>query len=305
MATTTKASKTKRAYDGPTPAEKMVAQLIQLMEAGRNPWRMPWQGGGAHRNILTGHIYSGSNPAILQWGQAARESPYSLWVGPGMMKTRQWYPKKGSNSCYILAPKPVSIEKETESGETETSCFMLFKPQCLFNVHDIHGPGLEEAIEKVLSGCIERPEEERLAGASSQLKKWSNKVKTHNGGDRAYYSPVSDEVTMPERRQFKNDAAYLATLAHEYVHSTGHHSRLSRPLCGKLENKMAYAREELIAELGAYLICNRLEIDSNTENHAAYLSSWANVLKESPNVLFKVLSAAKKAADLVAPELPG
>jgi antirestriction protein ArdC len=179
---------------------------------------------------------------------------------------------------------------------------MLFKPQCVFNVSDIQGDGLGDAIAKAMQGSVERPEDERLKGAFDQLRKWD--VKADHGGDRAYYTPATDRITMPERKQFSKDAHYLSTLAHEQVHSTGHHSRLSRPLCGKVEDKMSYAREELIAELGAFLVCNRLEIDSDSQNHAAYLTSWIDVLKTGPKVLFKVLSEAKKAADLICPELP-
>jgi antirestriction protein ArdC len=61
----------------------------------------------------------------------------------------------------------------------------------------------------------------------------------------------------------------------------------------------AYAREELVAELAAFLICNRLEINSSAENHAAYLGHWAQVLSEGPKVLFKVLSDATKASNLI------
>jgi hypothetical protein len=64
----------------------------------------------------------------------------------------------------------------------------------------------------------------------------------------------------------------------------------------------AYAREELVAELGAVLICQRLQIGSDVQNHAAYHSHWAQLLKEEPSVLFRVLSAARQAADLIAPE---
>jgi antirestriction protein ArdC len=64
----------------------------------------------------------------------------------------------------------------------------------------------------------------------------------------------------------------------------------------------SYAREELVAELGAFLVCRRLEVDSSPENHAAYLSGWISILKESPKVLLKVLSDARKAADLITAE---
>ena len=63
-----------------------------------------------------------------------------------------------------------------------------------------------------------------------------------------------------------------------------------------------YAQEELVAELAAVLICYRLQIGCQLENHAAYLKNWAELLKEEPKALFKVLSDARKAADLIAPE---
>jgi len=56
------------------------------------------------------------------------------------------------------------------------------------------------------------------------------------------------------------------------------------------------------AELGAVLLGDRLEIGSEIESHAAYLGHWIELLKESPRVLFQVLSEARQAADLIAPE---
>ena len=61
----------------------------------------------------------------------------------------------------------------------------------------------------------------------------------------------------------------------------------------------SYAREELVAELGAFLLCRRLEANSCPENHAAYLSHWVEMLREEPRILLKILSDARKAADLI------
>ena len=77
------------------------------------------------------------------------------------------------------------------------------------------------------------------------------------------------------------------------MHSTKHKSRLNR-------KDLTYANEELVAELGAYLICNRLQISNlDTMNHAAYLESWCPMLKSDPKILFKSLANASKAADMV------
>ena len=54
-----------------------------------------------------------------------------------------------------------------------------------------------------------------------------------------------------------------------------------------------------MAELGAFLLCRRLEVASCPENHAAYLGHWVEMLRESTRVLLKVLSDARKAADLI------
>jgi antirestriction protein ArdC len=60
-----------------------------------------------------------------------------------------------------------------------------------------------------------------------------------------------------------------------------------------------YATEELVAELGAVLLGDRLEIGSNVGNHAAYLADWIRLLQNSPQLLYKLLSEARRAADLI------
>ncbi len=49
------------------------------------------------------------------------------------------------------------------------------------------------------------------------------------------------------------------------------------------------------------LLSDRLEIGSEIESHAAYLGHWVELLKESPKVLFQMLSKAHQAADLICP----
>jgi len=106
---------------------------------------------------------------------------------------------------------------------------------------------------------------------------------------------------MPSPEAFESREAFAATWAHEQIHSTGHADRLARPMGGTYGSR-AYAREELVAELGALLLCQRLEIGTEFQNHAAYLSNWIEVLKEGPRTLFQVLSQARQAADLIAPK---
>ena len=83
------------------------------------------------------------------------------------------------------------------------------------------------------------------------------------------------------------------------VHSTGHKSRLNR---GFEEEKVEkdYAREELVAELGATLIVNVLGFISRIlNNNAAYLDGWTSKLKKQPKFIVSVLADVNKTAKMV------
>ena len=127
---------------------------------------------------------------------------------------------------------------------------------------------------------------------------------TNFGGTRACYSSSLDRISMPQDISFESRESFCSTWLHEQAHSTGHSSRLDRKL-GNQYGSAAYAREELIAELASVLACYRLRIGFDLPQHAAYMSSWAKALKEGgAKELMKVLSEARMAADLIAPE-PG
>ena len=317
MATTTKtkkpATKARKQYDGPTAEEKLCSELVQLLEAGTNPWRRDWAASGAagsHRNLLTGANYRGSNPAVLEMYSACRGFTLPLWLGGAQAKAKGWFPRKGSKGCYVLRPQLNKRELEDENGQPllqpdgspSVAAWVSYKPACVFNVADLVGgdeasqQALEAAIAAAMAGAVVKPEPERLATAETVLAAWP--VPTTWAGDRAFYQPSADQITMPARAQFGTAAGLYATWAHEQAHSTGHQSRLARDLSGGFGSQQ-YAREELVAELAAFLICNRLGIPSAAENHAAYLGHWAGVLKEGHKVLFKVLSDATKAANSI------
>ena len=176
----------------------------------------------------------------------------------------------------------------------------------MFNAADLVGtsPEAQQTLEAAVASALHAAgppatPAARLEHAESVLEAWP--VATIFGGAVACYSPAADRIAMPAPEAFSYREAYGATWAHEQIHSTGHPSRLERPQGGAMGSS-AYAREELVAELGAVIVCQRLQIGSDFKNHAAYLAHWADLLKESPSVLFQVLSAARQAADLIAPE---
>jgi len=316
MNTTTSRPTTKggrKVYDGPTPEEQLAADLVALMESSElPPWRREWHGhNGNHRNLFTGAEYSGSNPLLLELGSLSRGHSMPLWLGAGQGKPLGWWPRKGTKACRIIRPQLNSYTDQVEMNNVQTGqpeivdqsrAWVSFKAVAVFNAADLQGAteesqaALDAAIKAALGQGEPAAPAARLEAAESVLESWEV-VTTFEGG-RACYSPTRDQITMPPADSFINREAFCATWAHEQAHSTGHQSRLSRDMGGDSSSK-AYALEELIAELAAVLICYRLQVGSEFTNHAAYLKGWAQILKAEPKQLFKILSKARAAADLI------
>ena len=136
--------------------------------------------------------------------------------------------------------------------------------------------------------------------AQSIVENYPNAPEIKHGGNRAYYSPPADYVQMPNASNFDSANDYYRTLFHELIHSTGHPSRLNRELNTNHKSE-AYAKEELTAEMGAVFLSAWAGILwYNNKNHAAYLKSWNNAIKEAENdskFIMRAAAAAQKATD--------
>ena len=303
----------------PAAEDRLVSSLISLMERGTAPWRREWdcQQGGHHVNLFSGRPYRGANPILLTIGLHQRGASVPYWCGVVEAKTHGLLPKRGSKAVIVLRPQvrrrrsvsedlaapgllPPAREEERCADGREERTWVRYLPVPLFNAEDLEG----EALQGLIRARVEaeqpsrRSEPERLANAEAMLRAWP--VPMDHRGARAYYNPQADHIQLPERRAFHSGAALYATWAHEALHSTGHPSRLGRDLSGAIGSE-AYAREELVAELGAVLLGERLEIGSDVGNHAAYLAEWIRLLRQSPSLLYKLLSEARQAADLICP----
>jgi len=107
---------------------------------------------------------------------------------------------------------------------------------------------------------------------------------------------------MPARGLFTSTEEYYSTLFHELTHSTGHASRIGREGIEELNTfgSESYSKEELVAEMGAAMLCGVTGIAPATlQNSAAYLKPWIERLKADSRLLVSAASAAQKAADYI------
>lgn len=115
-------------------------------------------------------------------------------------------------------------------------------------------------------------------------------------GTEAYFSHDM-KIRLPDISNFDSLYNWVHTTAHEMIHSTG-------MFLGRFEDKnpmdieaakQQYSKEELIAEIGAEMLCNYLQIEDDSEtpdNAVAYIQAWSSYLQNRPQ---EILSAAAKA----------
>ena len=117
-------------------------------------------------------------------------------------------------------------------------------------------------------------------------------------GGRAYYAQEADYIQMPPIESFRDAESFYATLAHETTHWTKHPSRLERDFGRKSWGDEGYAREELVAELGAAFLCADLELTPEVrDDHASYIATWLTVLKNDNRAIFQAAAHAQRAVD--------
>ena len=111
---------------------------------------------------------------------------------------------------------------------------------------------------------------------------------------------------MPTPEHFRGGQDYYAVLFHELTHATGHTSRLNRKGISGEDGEWSafgstpYAREELVAEMGAAFLSGHAGIVERTlDNSAAYIQSWLARLEEDRRLIVQAAAAAQKAADFI------
>jgi len=293
----------KKQFDIAEIHAEITEGLIELMESGVAPWSKPWIVRGRDdamlpKNGISNRKYSGFNSMYLSFlvekNRWADPRFYTMKSLPDGVRV-----KKGSKSTIIIFNKSNSREvKNDVTGEVETKTSWFQRYYRVFNGDQIDGIDKFEFPEVEVDGFDH--EDEGYPEAALISAEWCDTLKHGlvHGGDRAFYTPQLDSITMPEVDQFKTLDAYYHTLFHEIAHSTGHKSRTNRLDEGVFGSNL-YAKEELVAEFAAAFLCANTEVPLDDSQSAAYLKAWADRCREEPKLLFSAANAAQFAANMV------
>ena len=262
---------------------QVVEDLISAIKEASGELEPRWRlgEGSLPANAATGNPYTRGNMFVLWLAGRKLGFKSNLWVTFKQALDLGGHVTKGEKSrTGIFVPIP----KKKEGDEDE----MFFGSKAVFNVEQCSGLPAHLYDEPEVRPLQERYQDAMVYFAAQDV------IVLHRG-ESAHYERVADRILMPVREDFYTDEHYLATLAHEHVHATGHASRLEREF-GKARNDAAYCREELVAELGAALVCAELGVEARVR-HADYLKRYLERLEEEENGVMKVLKDAARAAE--------
>jgi antirestriction protein ArdC len=279
--------------------ERVTASILEALEQGTLPWRKPWAdlaNSGYPTNVASRKLYKGINPLLLQVAAQRRGftskfwGTYNQWQALGcQVKKRPGDVKQGGWGTKVILWKPIKTTKKNAQGDEVKTTFPLMREFTLFCADQCEGA----AIEKYRTHAPTTTTVIDYEPAEKVIQATKADIRHVAGGQAAYYRPPQDYIVLPVKSQFAGPAAYYATAMHETSHWSEH----------RLDWTGSYALGELRAELSASYLMASVGIPQTstdlTANTASYLQSWINALKEDSSVIFKISSAASKAADFV------
>ena len=279
--------------------QAVTDRIIQAIEGGNIPWVKPWTGAGADLSIKyrDGKPYSLLNQLLL--GEPGEYLSYKECEAAG------GHVKKGEKGHMVVFWMMHQYE-ETDSdgnviykdGKAVMKTVPILRYYTVFHINQCEC--IKSKVETAETHQNDPIEEAEKVSADYISRSGVKLIVTKS--DRAFYRPSTDTIHVPALEQYADVSEYYSTLFHEETHSTGHKNRL-----GRLDEKIAafgdedYSKEELVAELGACMILNRIGIESanSFRNSAGYLQGWLSALKNDKRLIVSAASKAEKAVKLI------
>ena len=173
--------------------------------------------------------------------------------------------RKGEKATLVVFWKFANNASETDDGEDTPkagSRLLFTRGYSVFNAAQVDGYTPKADAETSI--------EQRIESAEQFFSRINARV-VHQG-NRAFYSPDTDTITLPPFAAFFTAIDYYSTRGHETGHWSSREGRCNREL-GKRFGDNAYSIEELIAELTAAFTLAHLGLSSEPRpDHAQYIA---------------------------------
>ena len=277
---------------------RITGKIIADLEQGIRPWHKPWSADHAAGKITrplrhNGIPYKGINVVMLWSAAVTKGYACPLWLTFKQAIELGGHVRKGEAGELVVYANSIRRTETDATGEETEREIPYMKGYTVFNAEQCEGLPAHYYAKAELPALTPM---QRLEAADRFFA--ATGVELRHGGTRAYYAEAPDYVQMPPFETFRDAESYAAVLAHEATHWTKHSKRLARDLGRVRHGDEGYAREELVAELGAAFLCADLGLTPEVrEDHAAYIATWITLLKDEKRAIFSAAAHAQRAAD--------
>lgn len=277
--------------------EKVTATILEALDKGVVPWRRPWRNvpgqTNLHTNLISKKAYRGVNQWLLELTAASQGYSAPYWLSFKQAKEKGGQVRKGEKGTMVVFWKIMRhpTDEVDSKGRKVVKTVPLLRFYYVFNVEQCDG------VEA--PAPIEQPEFDPIEAAQTVVDEMPKRPTLRHGGNSAHYSPVLDYVQLPEPTSFKGPEHYHSTMFHELAHSTGHKERLGRVKEWTTFGSDPYAKEELVAEMTAAMLCGVVGINTTHDQSASYIANWSKKIKEDDHLIISAAAQAQRAADFI------
>ena len=266
--------------------EKIIANL-ETAGSWMKLWQVP------SPVSINGHYYRGINRLVLS------SDPYKSRVYGTFAHIRSngGQVRKGEKSTIVVFWKN-TIDQDEMTGEKRKMFLLRFYHVFNSEQADFDEQGTKKIADLQNLVCKKVNSEHLEAEAIIEGYVGRPDIIYSDKDDRAFYAPVADLISIPDKKYFLNSSAFYRVLLHEYGHSTGHPKRLNRfDGMSNIYGDIPYSKEELVAELCSAFLAGIANLDMDIRNSAAYIRGWSSVLRDNQKWIMWAAARAEKAAD--------
>ena len=271
---------------------------------------------------LEGSVFNGTNALIASMVSASRGYGIPVWATMNRLNELGLQVMKGEHAIPIINYDRYDVEKETgkrvkgmtddeyeallpeDKEKYEKRCYLRFYPE--FNIvqtnfAEVYPDQHAELVD--FFGFDKRtPADFALLDSVVSEGRWNCPIEVSSNVTEALYQSGSDRIVLPRKEVFVDEHDYYNSLLHAMASSTGSEMRLDRgPVLDKLPGVMgAQASEALVCELAAATAAAAIGFSSElTDSSVGYLRSWIGYIKAEPTLIYKAVTEASRAADMI------